>query len=133
MVVIEGDGTIDFFVRPDKDTHSVFEETAAPSPLGIQHTVAVEASSVDSLLERQVILQPDFVKIDVEGAELRVLDGMAKAAAGVRHILVEVHAEILRSMGVENPTGEVEGRLKTFGLTDLQYLDPIHMLASRSS
>ena len=131
LAVTDRDGTIDFFIRPDKDTHSIFEETSAPSPLGIQHTVAVEASSVDSLLERQVILQPDFVKIDVEGAELRVFDGMNRAAAGVRHVLLEVHHGALGSQGLDDPGGEVERKLRDLGFSDLGYLDRHHILASK--
>ena len=132
IAITDRDGPIDFFVRPDNDTHSIFEETAAPSPLGIQQKVSVKASSVDSLLQPRIIPKPDFVKIDVEGAELRVLDGMEKTAAGIRHVLVEVHQEILRSTGHEDPTREVEAKLRSLGFLNLQYVDKIHVLGTSS-
>ena len=133
MAVTDMDGMIDFFVRPDKDTHSIFEKTSAPSPLGIQERLSVRSSSVDSLLEQGLISQPDFVKIDVEGGELRVLDGMEKAAPGLRHILVEVHEVALTTAGIEAPKKAVEARLRNLGVTDLEYVDEIHILGTVSS
>jgi FkbM family methyltransferase len=50
----------------------------------------VETTPVDSLVGDEVP-PPDAVKIDVEGAELRVLDGMDEALEGVRSLLCEFH------------------------------------------
>lgn len=50
----------------------------------------VERTPVDSLVGDEVP-PPDAVKIDVEGAELRVLEGMDEALKGVRSLLCEVH------------------------------------------
>jgi hypothetical protein len=54
----------------------------------------------------------DLVKIDVEGAELAVLDGMEEGLGKGRYraILVEVHEETLRQLG--HSPRDVVDRLK---------------------
>ncbi len=45
-------------------------------------------------------LKPDFIKIDVEGAECKVLDGMSKTLGlSPLTLLVEVHVQTLKKMG----------------------------------
>lgn len=57
------------------------------------------------------IQKPDVVKIDVEGAEYAVLDGMEETLLNVRTCFVEVHKNVQ-----ENIVGE---RLRSAGLTDI--------------
>ena len=124
-------GTASFYIRPDKDTHSLFEETLAPSPSGRQDVHTIEVSTVDDLVDHKVIAPPNFVKIDVEGAELRVLDGMKRSAAGIDCLLVEIHAEELMLHGVRDPHAAVEKKVVTLGFPNHQYVDAIHLLATR--
>jgi FkbM family methyltransferase len=131
MAISDREGDINFYVRPDKDTHSIFEKTLAPSPLGIQETIAIKTMSVDHMVEAGVVLEPNFVKIDVEGAELKVLDGMSHTSKRIKHILVEIHERALSLEGIQNPKEEVELRLKTLGFTKIEYLDDIHVMASK--
>ena len=132
MAVTDKEGTTSFYIRPDKDTHSVFEKTTAPSPLGVQRKIIINTSSVDKMIENGIIKQPDFVKIDVEGAELMVLNGMKIAARKIRHVLVELHEPtLLKLLGIKNPKSTVERNLKDLGFTTLKYLDDIHVLASK--
>ena len=42
---------------------------------GSTHTVVCEQRRMDDLVEAQIIPQPDFIKCDVEGAELKVFQG----------------------------------------------------------
>lgn len=133
MAVSDREGTIDFFVRPGKDTHSIFEETDAPSPLGILEKISMRTASIDSLVEDGVILPPNLVKIDVEGAELKVLDGMVKSAKHIRHILVEVHEVALQMAGVEDPELAVKTRLRNLGFNELRHIDFCHLLASKTT
>lgn len=56
--------------------------------------MTVECRSLDSLLKEHRIDLPDFVKIDVEGAELRVLKGMENLLkASNPKLLIEMHNE----------------------------------------
>jgi len=131
MVVSDEKGIVDFYTRPDKDTHSLFQETTAPSPLGIQDTIQIEASSIDEMVKDNIIQSPDFVKIDTEGAELKILDGMKNSAKHIKHILVEIHDDALELDGIINPYEAVEQKLQLLGFNDHRYLDEIHILASK--
>ena len=124
-------GTVEFYVRPDKDTHSIFDKSSVGSPFGPEERVSVRTSSVDDMLESGIIAQPDFVKIDTEGAEIRILSGIKNASKKIKHILVEIHEEELRFNGIENPVENVEQNLKEIGFTKLEYLDDNHVMASR--
>lgn len=130
-VVSDESGKAKFYVRPDKDTHSLFEHTLAPSPLGVQHTVEVAMHTVDEMIAGGLIEVPDFVKIDTEGAELKVLTGMRESAAQIWCVLVEIHEGALGLQGIDNPKKAVEAQLERLGFTQLSYLDDIHLLATR--
>jgi FkbM family methyltransferase len=99
VAISDFNGTASFYTRPDKDTHSLFEATTAPSPLGVQHEYQIDVRTLDELVAEGAVLRPDFVKIDVEGAELKVLEGMRQILPLVRAVLIECH-EVLRA-----PTG----------------------------
>jgi FkbM family methyltransferase len=60
-------------------------------------TVEVEMTTVDTIAESYQ--NPDVVKIDVEGAEARVLNGMEKSLIEGVKILIDVHDSELRKMG----------------------------------
>ena len=54
-----------------------------------RHTV-----TIDSMVELCNFPPPDFVKIDVQGAELDILNGMTKTLKNVKHLIVELqHVE----------------------------------------
>jgi len=129
MAVTDRDSKGTFYVRPDKDTHSVFREAPGSSPLKVQHEVVVDAVSVDRLLREGKIQQPDFIKIDAEGAELQIIAGMKEAAKKVKAVLVEIHLPALKMAGIEDPYSAVEGALTNVGLNQFSYLDESHILA----
>ena len=49
--------------------------------------------SGDSLIDRDDLPSPDVVKIDVEGAELQVIQGLSSALANARVVYCEVHPQ----------------------------------------
>jgi FkbM family methyltransferase len=77
-------------------------------PTGARETIEVAVESIDELLAAGAIPQPDVIKIDVEGAELQVIEG-ARQMLGERRpvILCEVHdcnaayVELMGSLGYD--------------------------------
>ena len=77
---------------------------------------------------------PTAVKIDVEGFELDVLQGMAQTLAdpGCRALLVEVHFALLEARGMAYGALEVERILADAGFTERRWLDRSHLLARKA-
>lgn len=74
---------------PGSGTHQVTDDG------GVQ----VDLRRADTLIERSLVERPDVVKIDVEGAEYRVLEGMKEQLRNVRILFVEVHPDELEQFG----------------------------------
>jgi FkbM family methyltransferase len=77
-------------------------------PPGARETIEVRVDSVDEFLARGSERPPDVVKIDVEGAELEVIEGMRHTLAEHQPvILCEIHdcnapyVELVNSLGYE--------------------------------
>jgi FkbM family methyltransferase len=51
----------------------------------------VQVYSVADLVAEKKLPPPDFLKIDVEGAELEVLNGIGSALPGIKRMLIETH------------------------------------------
>jgi len=91
-------------------------DSGAPAPGEL--LLDVEIVALDDLVESGAVRPPDVVKIDVEGAEIEVLQGMARTLARYRPIvLCEMHARnreyaaLIATMGYEVHTldgGDVE-------------------------
>lgn len=64
-------------------------------------SITVDMVSIDSLVSSGEIPAPDIVKLDVEGVELNVLEGMVEtiSESDLRRIYVEIHREALSSLG----------------------------------
>ena len=64
-------------------------------------TVSVKCTTLDKLLQNEGIPRVDLVKVDVEGAELRVLKGMRKTLQEMDslHIICDVHENKFTAFG----------------------------------
>jgi FkbM family methyltransferase len=72
-------------------------ETAHHDPnLQTTSRIQVKIISVADLIDKEALPVPDFLKIDVEGAEYDVLQGLKCYAKSVRLIFLETHGEALR-------------------------------------
>lgn len=82
---------------------------------GVDLPVAIEAITLDDYCEREGLTHVDFVKIDVEGAELLVLQGATKllASQDAPVILFEVNEDTARMLGVR--TADVKKLLAANG------------------
>jgi FkbM family methyltransferase len=66
--------------------------TTTNVPTGADHEIDVEVARVDTLIDNGVIPVPDLVKVDVEGAEIDVVNGMRETLARHRPLVIlEVH------------------------------------------
>lgn len=88
------------------------ESTIAASNTG--NTLQVQMNRGDDLVESGELSQPTVVKIDVEGAELRVLRGMEKTltAESCRLVYCEVHQQLLQQ---DSTPAEVNSFIQSLG------------------
>jgi hypothetical protein len=75
---------------------------------------------------------PDLGKIDVEGHELEVLEGMVGMLEQPRlkHIFIEMHFAVLEEQGRGQVPSTIECLLMSKRFT-VQWVDPSHLHASR--
>ena len=92
------DSTVSAFSRLEQIT----------SPTEARDRIEVAVTSIDELLASGSVPKPDVVKIDVEGAELEVIEGMRDTLAELKPVLLcEVHdcnadyVELMNALGYE--------------------------------
>jgi FkbM family methyltransferase len=91
--------------------------------------LTVRVARGDSLLG-EGIGNPDIIKIDVEGFEGDVLDGLHTVLRSVRCVVVEVHFAALAQRGVPEEPLRILELLRGHGLT-VRWIDTSHVLAAR--
>ena len=91
--------------------------------------LTVRVARGDSLLE-EGIAAPNVVKIDVEGFEGEVLDGLPVALRSARAVMVEVHFAALTRRGLTKEPARIVALLRGHGFS-VRWLDSSHLLASR--
>jgi FkbM family methyltransferase len=92
----------------------------------------VEIRTGSSLIESGDVSAPNVIKIDVEGFELEVVQGLGRHldAEALRAIGIEVHFEILKSRGLSQAPQQIEKLLEQRGFA-VSWPDSSHMLALR--
>lgn len=105
-------GSADLYLSSlDTGSHSIFSRAAR----GVAGTLTVSATTVDCFLQEVGWPHVDLVKIDVEGAEITVLEGMARFFESQRAVklIVEYCPTLLSSAGSE--PSELLDRLVSLG------------------
>lgn len=123
-------GKITYYIRPNKDTHSLFRETGREPQPGIQYEYEVDVHTIDTLFEEEVIRQPNFIKMDIEGNELNALEGMRKILANTRAIYIECHPVPNAGLGMDadEATRIVSEKLKDVGARRVIQFDEDHIV-----
>jgi len=83
--------------------------------------VKIQAISIESIMRRHGLTQIDLLKIDIEGGEYDVLDGLLDGAIPVAQILVEFHYRF-KDIGITK-TSKLIRRLKASGY-ELSWVSP---------
>jgi len=121
-------GTATFYVADDRvaGTHSL----VAQDPDGALTTI--ELVTGDEFV-RAGNPCPNVVKIDIEGAELSAIHGMAETLRNptLTTVVCEVHFAILKNSGQGEAPTEIKRLLHEAGLTDQVWLDSSHLIARR--
>lgn len=128
------DGETDFYLDNREDGFPI--DALAP--------ILDEGASIDGYVSTRVmarradsflpIAPPSIIKIDVEGFELQVLNGMPQilSSAGLRAVFIEVHFLILAQRGIANAAATIVKMLRDKGFV-ISWTDPSHIFALRSN
>jgi FkbM family methyltransferase len=124
VALSERDGVAQFFVSQAGATDSL-----VPSSTRAMRTIEVPVRRGDSYAED---LFPNVAKIDVEGYEREVLDGMDKILRSpkLRCVLLEVHFTVLRERGRADTPARIVEMLKNANFS-VRWTDPSHLVAAR--
>ena len=96
--------------------------------------VIVDVRSGTSVIRRGEALAPNAIKIDVEGFEYEVLEGLGEyiQKSDLRVIGIEVHFGILKERGFPNVPEQIEDMLNRNGFA-VSWPDASHIIAVRST
>jgi FkbM family methyltransferase len=98
----------------------------------VEGFVEVEVITGDGLVDRDGAQRPNILKVDTEGFELDVLQGMKDLLQGpeLRALFIEVHFSNLAERGMPYAPATIEEILSASGYR-LRWLDPSHLAAYR--
>jgi FkbM family methyltransferase len=115
--------------NPLAATHKIIDQSNSSSS---DNLVEVQVRSLDSIIESEPELIPNIIKIDVEGYEGQVIDGMNNLLTQkqLRCIGIEVHFGLLNERGESNRPQQIEKILKDNNFV-VSWTDSSHIIATR--
>jgi FkbM family methyltransferase len=115
------DGKIKLYISKDNNQGS--HSTIYNDQILSENYEEIEALKLDDFIKNERLLKIDFVKIDVEGAEVEVLEGMSSTMQNFKPIiLIEMNNTIQNLRGVS--TREIKEKLfNEFGYASYNILD----------
>lgn len=116
--ISDQNGVSPLFLSLGPGSHSLLS-TCVPEP-GSKKSVKVETVTLETLLDNHETV--DLVKLDVEGAEWKVLNGAENVTDKIESWLVELHDTTRKS--------ELEQLLKSHGY-NLEWIDGNHVYADK--
>ncbi len=124
---LKEDKTLYFSKDPAAGTHSLL--TARRHQMGDSQTIRVERG--DSLIEKSGLPPPNVIKIDTEGTEYEVFEGLGDALSlpSCHTVVCEVHFSMLDSRTPQ----KIVNFLKARGFKTRRWLDLSHVYLSKKS
>ena len=98
-----------------------------------QDQVEVDIRSGSHLIEHEHVTPPNAMKIDVEGFELEVLEGLGEylGCSTLYALGIEIHFSILKERGMLQAPQQIEHLLERHGFV-VRWVDTSHIIALRS-
>jgi FkbM family methyltransferase len=121
-------GTIDFLLYSDRGTSSnyridgQYSEAFLEPPPQLERAIALNATPLDDVVDREHLDSPDFLKLDTQGSELDILRGASRTLAQTS--LVEVEVEFYPMYDGQPLFAEVDSFLRSAGF-ELLYLNRV--------
>jgi FkbM family methyltransferase len=127
LALSDRDGVLPISFDPSSDTTSSLEKTSGAA------CVEVRVASGDSLVSFGECEPPVMLKMDIEGHELKALEGMKKLLARpeCRAVLCEVHFSILAAGGEHQASARARGMLAEAGFDRLTFISRSHLMATK--
>src|SRR5260370_20993665 len=121
------------WVRQGADEAGATSEIIKLRSRDSDHLQPVRVDSGDRLIGRCEVLPPNIIKIDVEGHEGEVIEGLKATLRdpALRAVFIEMHFAILAAKGRSNAPYKIEQLLRSSGF-DIRWTDPSHLHAFRS-
>jgi FkbM family methyltransferase len=100
---------------------------------GTKPTVEVQVYSADEALVEFALPTPNVIKIDVEGYELEVIEGLTGVLSSkeLRSVFVEVHFSLLHNRKLDRAPAAILQTLRQYGF-QVHWVDPSHIGARRN-
>ena len=118
VAVSDKPGTLELSIGETSGSHSIVETNV----MRAGGSVRVTAAPLDAILEGR---RPDFIKIDVEGAEAAVIRGAQESLSHAKAIAVDLHPQY----GVD--VAAVTRSLQELGFTISELSGPLDLLGER--
>ena len=127
IALSEHDGVMPMSFDPTYNAVSSLEVSAGDAKIDVR------VASGDRLVESGECEVPVMVKMDIEGHELKALQGMKKTLGRTecRAIVCEIHFSILASRGESDPVGKAKRLLKEAGFKYCRFISRSHLLATK--
>lgn len=112
--VLDCEGTVDFHLSSHAGSHSILGIDQMEFP--VTETITVPTITLDTFCERENIEHIDFLKIDTQGADLRVLMGATQLFESDRVGVMEVELIYYPYYKEQATPKDISGFLHRFGM-----------------
>jgi FkbM family methyltransferase len=120
------------FIQGDDDIGAT-SRIAGSGERSTGEAIEVELIRGDDLVESSTAIVPNVIKIDVEGHEYEVLEGLSTTIknSALRAVVIEVHFGLLQKAKRSDVPGLIEKLLRNAGLK-VRWIGASHLLAERT-